>query len=263
VVWEEQLQDFHDEIDEVDFDPGYIAERHERYRLNEFDLPEGVLGEDSTTIRNLEPIDVNGDYAGRITAVVGFCRDENGAEVILFQNFTKSHVIGPGKFIFLKNGTFTTTENLGLTLNNHLDAVYFLAERKLLFKNFRFTNTFLPLIGYYQDATEQEIKEILAHPSLFAENSVALAKGANQWFSKRFAMLRDSGILDNYTVQQIVDHSQGYDVDIHVVDGEDVEQIVFPEDKAEAKRLLQFLNEELFRGAITERLFETNSKREA
>ena len=30
-----------------------------------------------------------------------------------------------------------------------------------------------------------------------------------------------------------------------------------------AKKLLQFLNEELFRGAITETLYETNSKREA
>ncbi len=39
------------------------------------------------------------------------------------------------------------------------------------------------------------------------------------------------------------------------------ERIVFPAEKASAKKLLQFLNQKLFRGAITERLFETNSKR--
>lgn len=72
-------------------------------------------------------------------------------------------------------------------------------------------------------------------------------------------MLRDSGILDHYTAQQIVEDSDGYDVDIEL----DGDRIVFPAEKAAAKRLLQFLNEELFRGAITETLYETNSKREA
>lgn len=39
------------------------------------------------------------------------------------------------------------------------------------------------------------------------------------------------------------------------------DRIVFPAEKVPAKKLLQFLNEELFWGATTERLFETNSKR--
>ena len=40
-------------------------------------------------------------------------------------------------------------------------------------------------------------------------------------------------------------------------------KIVFPSDKSAVKKILQFLNEELFRGAITETLYETNSKRQA
>ena len=72
-------------------------------------------------------------------------------------------------------------------------------------------------------------------------------------------MLRDSGLLDRYSARDIRAQARGYDIDILVRNG----RIVFPAAKAEAKRLLQFLNEELFRGAITATLYETNSKREA
>ena len=83
--------------------------------------------------------------------------------------------------------------------------------------------------------------------------------GANQWDRKRFAMLRDSDVLDQYSAGQIRERSTRYDVDIHVSE----DKIIFPSEKPEAKKVLQFLNEEIFRGAITENLYETNSKRQA
>jgi hypothetical protein len=52
--------------------------------------------------------------------------------------------------------------------------------------------------------------------------------------------------------------TRGYKVDIPASNG----RVVFPADKVAAKRLLLFLNEELFRGAISETLYETNSNRE-
>ena len=72
-------------------------------------------------------------------------------------------------------------------------------------------------------------------------------------------MLKDSGLLNQFSATEIQSRSTGYDVSVDVVDS----KIVFPSNEAAAKRLLQFLNEELYRGAITETLYETNSKREA
>ena len=120
-------------------------------------------------------------------------------------------------------------------------------------------NTFLPLGDFYEEASEQQIREVLSHDKLAPVNVEAIATESNQWFRKRFAMLRDSGVLDQYSAKQIQARSKGYNVEIHVQKG----RIVFPEDRPSAKKLLQFLNEELFRGAITETLYETNSKREA
>jgi hypothetical protein len=49
------------------------------------------------------------------------------------------------------------------------------------------------------------------------------------------------------------------DIEIDSSTGED--RIIFPSEKAPAKKLLQFLNEEIYIGAITDTLYETNSKR--
>lgn len=258
-TWGEQLDAFLDQAQEIAFDAGYQPEEHERFAEHDFESPEWLAGETSATIGDLEPIERDEESIADIKAIAGFARDENGNELILFQSFSRSHVIRPGTFLLLRNGTYETSERAGLTLGTKLAAVYFKAEQKLLFRNFRTVNTFLPLGDLYEEASEQQIREVLAHDKLAPVNVEAIANESSQWFRKRFAMLRVSGVLDQYSARQILARSKGYDVAIHVKNG----RIVFPEDLSAAKKLLQFLNEELFRGAITETLYETNSKREA
>ncbi len=236
-----------------------LTEEHECFRLQNYTLPNWLREESSQTIQHLAPINANEALMASARGVAAFARNEQGEEMVLFQNFSRSHVIQPGRFLFLERDTYVTAPNAGLSLDGKLSAVYLPVQQKLLFLNFRTTNSFLPLAEFFVEASEQEIREILNHPLLAPENPEALAVGANQWFRKRFAMLEDSGILNQYTAQAIAQDSAGYGVDIKLAG----DKIVFPADKAEAKRLLLFLNEELFRGAITERLYETNSKREA
>ncbi|WP_044420509.1 hypothetical protein [Pseudomonas syringae group genomosp. 3] len=76
----------------------------------------------------------------------------------------------------------------------------------------------------------------------------ALAKGANQSFCKRLGLLKDSEIFDQYTVTQIVQYANGYDLDIQIDLTTGQDRIAFLTERAPAKKLLQFLNEELFRG---------------
>ena len=258
-TWEAQVEAFLDDAQEVEFDAGYQPEEHERFALHDFEPLDWLAGESSATIGDLDPIEQNDASIASIKAIAGFARDGNGNELVLFQNFSRSHVIRPGTFLLLRNGTYETTERPGLTLDTKLAAVYVVAEQKLLFRNFRTVNTFLPLGDFYEEASEQQIREVLAHEKLAPVNVEAIATESNQWFRKRFAMLRDSGVLDKYSANQVRARSKGYDVEIRVQKG----KIVFPEDRPSAKKLLQFLNEELFRGAITETLYETNSKREA
>lgn len=257
--WQVQFDAFVGDIQGIDFNAGYQPEQHERFCLQGYDLPDWLANETSQTVQDLDPINNNEALVDSIRGIVAFARDADGAELVLFQNFSRSHVIQPGRFLFLQNNTYETTERPGLTLDSKLSAVYVPADKKLLFHNFRTVNTFLPLADFYEEASEQQIREVLAHELLTPEDADASATDSNQWFRKRFAMLRDSGVLDHYTAKQIQLRSKEYDVDVHVSKG----KIVFPADKPAAKKLLQFLNEERFRGPITETLYETNSKREA
>lgn len=257
--WQEQYDAFVVQTEEIEFNAGYQPEQHERFCLQDYEPPPWLAEEDSQSVPELDAITNDDALLEATKGIVAFARKDDGEEVVLFQNFSRSHVIRPGRFLLLQNNTYETTQRPGLTLDGKLAAVFMPEERKLLFHSFRTVNTFLPLADFYEEASEQQIKELLDHELLAPENADALAKEANQWFRKRFAMLRDSGVLDHYSAKQIQARSKGYDVAIHIFKG----KIVFPAEKAAAKKLLQFLNEELFRGAITEKLFETNSKREA
>lgn len=257
--WEAQYEAFTENVEEVDFNPAYTTEESERFYLEDYEPPDWLADQTSQTVHALDSIRDHEDLIESVRGIVGFARNDQGEELVLFQNFSRTHVIQPGRFLFLKNDTYESAQRTGLRLDGKLSAVYQPDQNRLLFHNFRTTNTFLPLSDFYEEASEEEIMEVLSHDLLAPEDAEAMAESANQWFSKRFAMLKESGILDQYTAKQIKAHSKGYEVDIQIKGN----KIVFPADRGAAKRLLQFLNEELFRGAITETLYETNSKKEA
>ena len=257
--WQSQYSAFVVGVREIGFDVGYQPEQHECFCVKDYEPPKWLIGQDSQSVSELDGITNDDAWLDSTAGVVAFAHNQRGEEVMLFQNFSRSHVIRPGRFLLLEANTYTSRQRAGLTLDSKLSAVFLPTEGKLLFQNFRTVNTFLPLADFFEEASEQEIREILEHVLLAPENADTIATGANQWFRKRFAMLRASGLLDHYSAQQIAEHSKDYEVDIHLKG----DQIIFPADRGQAKRLLQFLNEEIYRGAITDTLYETNSKREA
>jgi hypothetical protein len=258
--WGSQFEAFCQDVREIEFDAGYKPDSDERFVIQDFTLP-AWFELDREGLNTLDAFEATTNELGSLSALIAYGRNGN-QEVILIQRFTKSHVIQPGRFLFIEWGTFRSAPNPCINLGSRPDAVFFPAEQKLVFANFRNANAILPLTDFYEEASESEIRQILTHNRLAPENIDGLAVGASQWFRTRFAMLRDSRVLDEYSPQQIRDDAVGY-VDVAIEgDGENA-RIVFPSDKSEAKRLLQFLNEELYKGPITETLYETNSKREA
>lgn len=257
--WDEQLQAFSGDTETVAFDPGYTPEEGERFEIADFEPPEWLDGQSSESVPNLEQLSRDEQSLEQIRGLAGFARLADGQEIVLFQNFSRGNIIRPRRFILLQAGAFVGSEDPGLRLDQKLAAVFFPAAQRLVFESFRTTNTFLSLANIFAEASEEQIRDALGHESLAPENIDALASGASQWFRKRFALLQAQGVLDNYTPRQIQARGRKCEVAVSLRGG----RIVFPADKKEAKRLLQFLNEELFRGPISNKLFETNSKKVA
>ena len=256
--WKGQYDTFANEIEEIDFEPGYKPEPSERFCIQGYELPDWLATEDYTSISDLEDVRNNESQMNSIKGITAFARTECNEDLILFQRFMRSQVIRPSRTLFWDRNTFRRIADPGLTLGKKLSAVYQMAEQKLLFSSFYNVNTFLPLSEYFRPASEEDIRRILSHNLFIPEDIEASATNPSQWFRTQFAMLERSGILDAYTAIYLEQHSK-----IPIQLSEDKQRIVFPSSKPAAKKLLQFLNENIFPGPITDELFETNSKKKS
>lgn len=257
--WDDQRRRFLDDVDEIDFEPGYRPGASERFCLEGYELPTWLEGLDSESVRNLDSLEDDAERMTRICGLVGFGFARGGRELMLFQNSTRGRVVRPGYYLLLERGTYRSSRGSALCLDNRLSAVYLRHRMSLIFENFRNVNTFLPLEAAFEEASDEQILDVLSHERLAPEDPDQVVSFANQWFRKRFSMLENSGVLDNYTPAEIAEDAEEYGVTVELDDG----RIVFPADKHQAKKLLQYLNEERFVGAITDTLYETNSKRTA
>jgi len=252
--WQDQYEKFVENTEEIKFNLGYTPSRNQRFCIPNYSLPKWLINQNSRNANNLDSIEK--DNIKNIRGLVGFAKNDKDAEVLLFQNFNSAHIIEPGRFLFLQDDIFITPKNNGLTLDQKVSAIY--SKSKLLFQSFHIVNTFLPLVEYYKDASDKEVARIF-NQSFSPEDIDTSLQEVSQWSRKRFAMLKDSRILEEYGADHIAERAEKYDVDIRTKG----KKIIFPKNKTQAKKILQFLNEEIFRGAITEELYETNSKRKA
>lgn len=243
-------------MEELDFTLGYKLEGKQLFRLCSRELSDWLANQNVDTMPELNSGN-EGELIDLTQGIVAFARDDNNEDILLFQNFTSSQIIRSHRLLFIQEDRYDELRRPAITLAGKLSAVYLPKEEKLLFRSFRNVNTFLPLSDIYYEASEEDIMDILSHTLFECSDKNTLINNSTQWMRKRFAMLKDSGTLDDYSVARIERRARRYNVGIQVVN----DKIIFPTDNAKAKRLLQLLNEEIFQGALTDEIYETNSKR--
>ena len=256
--WNEQEYDFRKNMKEEDFTLGYSLEGKELFRLYSEELSNWIETQAKSNMTKLDS-DNEKELIDYIEGIVAFTRDDKNDDIILFQNFTPSQIIRSNRLMFIRGDQYEELDKPAISLSTRLSAVYIPDDRKLLFRSFRNIKTFLPLSDFYDEASEEDILEVLNHRLFECQDKKTLVDNSTQWIRKRFAMLKETKILDRLSITQIGARSENFDINIKVKD----DKIVFPTDNVEAKKLLQLLNEEIFRGALTDDLYETNSKKKA
>ncbi len=258
-VWLAQYHDLVAGKEVLDFNAGYKLDANEIFVAAGLVLPDWIrsgLEDLPDSMVELDPKHISALSLRGLVASVG---DREDRQLLLFQRVTPSRKLEPGGFLFLSGNTYDISKEPGLALDRRLNAAYHRNTCELFFRSYRNVNTFLPLVDYYKEASAEDIMTVLSHERLMAVNAERVIEHSNQWFNRRFAMLRDSDILDSYSVEDIASRGPAYSVDVVVSNG----RIIFPDDMGEARKLLQLLNEERFLGPITQTLYETNSKRPA
>ena len=205
-AWHELYVAFVDRF-QIPFDPGYQPDETQAFVVSPYALPDWLILEDIESVREAEIVPNEELVFRSIRCVVAFARDpEREEQVLLFQNFTQSKIIKPSwrSMVFFQD-MYQPSERHGLQLGEVLSAVFLgnPHEGELLFPKVREVNTYLPMEEHYREATEAEIRQVLSHPRLLVEDQDEIVGMCSQWYARRFSMLNDSGVLDNYEAEQL------------------------------------------------------------
>ncbi|MFN4298777.1 MAG: hypothetical protein ACK4EX_03490 [Thermaurantimonas sp.] len=187
-----------------------------------------------------------------------FKYDEN---TIVFQTFDNRKIIKPEKWLLIySNDTFSKIDNKGLTIDSKIDALFIINEKKLLFTSYHNASKIFNLNDYFKEATDSEVKNFYQTDIFIDNNSLELNK-FNSRMRKKIFLISKNGILDK--VKENFETVCGYakELGLENMFDEINKKIKFPSNEKEIGKLIDFLNEDLFKSPISNSIYETNSKR--
>ena len=265
--WDGQYKTFMERTEEIDFTRltfGYEPNDDEVFRICSFPLPPWLVDRDSENIMNTEQVHINENLVHSMKGVVGFARNDEDNELMLFQHFDRAQIIRPGGWIMMMRGqerhTYTSIEDSAFRLNNKLTAVYSSKDEKLLFYSLYNAQKFIPSLKTFSyNLSDEVIDNLLSHNSFECEDDdkakVTMIK--DRTIRKEFSILNKSGNFNRISVENVQRVSNKYKLGIQCRD----DKIVFPTENKQVKTLLLLLNEKIYRGELTGADFQASSKR--
>lgn len=182
---------------------------------------------------------------------------DGGVQRVLIQLFETRRLIATKKLAFFYSGnTFQKMRDTGLTMDTKLLAV--LESGTLQFQSFHFLRRVFDLSEHFNEATEEEVTAFASHEKLSVADIPSFSASVSAPIRKKITFIHQSGVLDNFTTEQIVAAAQTFNVVIQTSqDG----RIVLPTNSTELRRLLRFLDEDYYESPLTQTHFVSNSKR--
>ena len=228
--------------------------------IDGFSLPEEII----QAIKNpqaLEALEPESDEIPKIKALfVGTHTELNDVDTYsaAFQKFKSDQYISAKKLhIFLSGNTFVADNRIGLTIGKHIDCLF--SDDKLKFSSFFFARQIFDLSKFYREATYTDIVDFIANETINMDEPESFTSTANSWERRKIASIMDSGILNSFTAAKIKSIAKKTGIELSVKE----DQIIIPADKKERRIVLGFLDEEVYKGAFSKIVFQTNSKRKA
>lgn len=258
-IFSKQLETFLSGIDEViPFDGRYSPEPGELLVINNFADIDGLAEAAAAPLR-VEQFDPNIHSLENVKALFTEHTDDAGGKRILIQLFENRRLIAAkGLALFYSGNTFRKMSDAGLTMDTKLLAV--LEGGSIKFQSFHFLGRVFELSEYFNEATSEETKAFASHEKLSVANLDDFVSLASAPVRKKIALIQQSGILDNFTIEQIVAAAQSFNVVVNTsADG----KIVLPTNGTELRRLLRFLDEDYYRSSLSQTHYISNSKRVA
>lgn len=248
-LFENAVAVFERDVDEyVDFDAGYQLSEDECFQIENFEMSPDLLevARQPLTAERLNQADL--PFLS-IKAIVGYDFSANNRR-LFFQTFDSRRVLIPGRRFAVWSAadasTFRELDRPVVLLEAPLAAVW--DDGVLKFKSFNLARQIFDLSEYFTEATTPQLSTFATHRRVSCDDTAHFIAACNTWSRKKVALILRDGILD-FPVRDIRRGARAVSYRI-AMDGD---RIILPVTKPELRALLQFLDEDLYRGPISKR----------
>ena len=240
-----------DETEVIEFDGRYvIREDEDEICYVNLDLPE-AFNDIPDNQQGITTLDIEND---EIKSIFWY----NGG-AYLFQMFSTGNLLESKyvvKFLQEKHNFNRMTES-AFIINSKIQAIY--KEGRLYFKSFPSASKIFDLTANMVAATTVEVRDF-GNKDNISINVDWLSTHANAKTRRLIKMVTESGTLDTYmslSSRKRRELARSVNIDITIQD----DKLVLPSSVSKVNKILEFLNEDVYKGLITSNVFRTNSKR--
>lgn len=240
-----------DETESIQFDGRYVIRDDENeISFIELPLPE-TFNDIPDNQQGITTLDIENDV---IKSLIWY---HEGS--LLFQMFTSGNLLHCKYVVkFLQEEhTFNRLTEKAFIINNKIQAIH--KDGKLYFKSFPSASKIFDLSAYMVEATTTEVNDFGNKDNVNVDVDW-LAAHANNKTRRLIKMVSTSGTLDTFMemdARKRIKIANSVNVDITIQDG----KLVLPSSVSKVNKILEFLNEDVYKGLITDNIFRTNSKR--
>lgn len=183
----------------------------------------------------------------------GYVND--GQTVVAIQKFTPQQILGRKFALIFTNNVLNELTDPTFTLDNKL--VGLIEGGNLKFKSYHNIRMIFDLSDLYRAATDDDIDHFAAHACLEVADLDALKGEVDQTARKLIHAIQKNGVLDLHTANEIQRRAGTVGLDIIIQNG----RVLMPEERAEIKRLLRFLHDDIYEAPLSHQRYVTNSKK--
>lgn len=243
--------------EEIAFDGKYKPEEGECLSISDYDDIDNLHHAVANPLSVPEIAPTTAEFEGIKALFSG--RTEGSQQIVLMQTFDKRKVLSNrGLSLFHAANVYRKIEGVGLTLDTRVAAI--LEDSKLRFFSFHAARQILDLTQYYKEATDEDLRDL--------SNSVHVADVSNfvaasdSWVRRKVALVMQSAILDKIDLEETKKVALVFGIDLNTTIVGEKSVLVLPENKAELKKVLRFLDEDYFQSVLLSTPHLSNSKRQ-